>query len=167
MAMRDVNRALAAEVAQLTGANSEPVKAAASVLRREIRRTLSTPGANRYTSLKTRRVRGQASEPGAPPAMQSGRLRRAAKSAVVDGVRRVGFNDFRARLLEFGGAQSAESPRQSKRKGAKPGTMTKGRRAIVIPPRPFMERSLAAAAPQMTDVMVGEMQKRTAKGAKA
>lgn len=158
--MRDVHRALAAELRQATGADSAGVRAAAGVLRREIKRTLSTPGRPRYFEVKTRRPRGGTPSPeGQPPAMQSGRLARSVGSKVVDGARRVGFSNFRARILQFGAVQAAEPPRPSRRKGAKPGTMTRAKRAIVIKPRPFMERSLAAAQPKMEEALAGELQK--------
>lgn len=169
--MRLVNKALIAQVRQMSGADSEGVKAAASALRREIRKTLSTPGADRHASLKSRRVRGTPSAPGAPPAMQSGKLAKSVGSAVVGGVRRVGFSNYRARIQEFGGVVEAAPAHAAGEltgrvfKRSKSGRQTKFRtakdavKARIIPPRPFMARSLAAAEPKMTEVLVGSLAK--------
>lgn len=166
--MRDVNRALVAQVRELSGADSEAVRKAAGALAKQIRISLSTPGADRHTSLKTRRVRGMPSTPGAPPAMQSGRLKKAVRSGVVQGIRRVGFSDFRARLLEFGATVQAAPARKKGdltgrvRADGRKTTYRKDKAAItarVIAPRPFMARSLAAAEPEMADVVVGPLSK--------
>ena len=83
---------------ELSGADSEPVKKSAAVLLKEIRRLLSTPGG------------GKPSTPGSPPRKQSGRLRKSWRTAVVQGVRRVGSSDFRAWMTEFGTDQMAPRP---------------------------------------------------------
>lgn len=121
--VRETRRALDAEVAELSGARSEPVVAAARVLRTEIRRQVA--------------VRGTDESPapaGSPPHRIRGLLWRSIGTAVVDGVRRVGSGYYVARLQEFGSERRA--------------------------PRPFMDRGLAAAAPQMTEVFVSEAQRK-------
>jgi hypothetical protein len=76
--------------ADLTGANSEPVKAGAKVFVRNWRRIVSVRG------------RGEPSPPGSPPHAQLRRLVRSIGTTVVGGVRRVGSSLFTSRLQEFG-----------------------------------------------------------------
>jgi len=83
---------------EISGADSEPVKQAAGVLLKEVRRLLSTPGG------------GKPAPPGSPPHKQTGALRRSWKQAVVQGVRRVGSGNFRAFLAEFGTEHEAPRP---------------------------------------------------------
>src|SRR5688572_5794210 len=83
--------------ADLTGANSDAVKAAASKLRDTWRTVLSTR-------------RNRPSSPGNPPAKRSGALARSIKTAVVDGVRRVGSGLHTSRLLQFGVNANAKAP---------------------------------------------------------
>lgn len=82
----------------ISGADSEPVKQAALVLRKEWRRLLSTPGS------------GKPAAPGSPPARQSGRLMRSIRTAIVNGVRRVGTGDFRAWMTEYGTDKAPPRP---------------------------------------------------------
>jgi HK97 gp10 family phage protein len=117
----------------LSGADSEPVRKAASVLAKNWRRLLSTQGG------------GQPSAPGSPPHAQdegfrfrgsnkrSKPLRRTIGTAVVDGVRRVGSGDFRARLHEFGTAE--------------------------MPPRPHGRVALEQSVGQVTDVLITESER--------
>jgi hypothetical protein len=74
----------------ISGADSEPVVAAAGVLLKEVKRLISTPGG------------GKPAPPGSPPRKQSGQLYRSWKSRVVQGVRRVGSGLFTASLAEYG-----------------------------------------------------------------
>lgn len=155
--MRAANKGLLREVQRLTGANAPATRRAASVLRRSIRQVLSTPGSGQRTSLtatagKYRRVYGDPSSAGTAPHKQSGALSDAVVSTAASGARRVGFFQNRAWLAtihQYGLTVQATAPRQSRRKGARAGQMTKGSRGKVIPPRPFMERSLALAEPKM------------------
>lgn len=109
----------------ISGADSEPVKAAATVLQKEWRRLLSNRGG------------GKPSSPGSPPAKQSGRLQRSIRTAVVQGVRRVGSSDFRSWMTEFGTDQA--------------------------PPRPHARPALENAASKMSEVLVSESQKAVEK----
>ena len=76
--------------AELTGANSEPVRKSAFVLLKNWRKLLDVPG------------HGQPAPPGQPPRRQTRKLRRSLGTAVVDGIRRVGSSLFTARLTEYG-----------------------------------------------------------------
>lgn len=77
---------------EISGADSEPVKAAATVLAKEARRLLNVPGG-----------RDSPSSPGEAPRRRTKKLRKSIGHAVVEGVRRVGSGSFEARLFEFGG----------------------------------------------------------------
>jgi hypothetical protein len=141
--LREVNKDIARMNRTITGADSEPVKAAATVLRNEWRRLLSVQG------------RGEPSSPGSPPhkqgegfnfkrpkgstgpARRSGPLFRSIRHAVVEGVRRVGSGDFRSRLHEFGAADLA--------------------------PRPHARPALENVADKMGEVLVSESQRAVEK----
>lgn len=144
----DIQRALAAGrkdleklVAETSGANSEPVKQAAFTLARRWRKTLSVPRAQLGPDLAN-----------APPRMRTAKLRKSIRTAVVEGVRRVGTNSFVARLFEFGGYLV----RQPKK--GKAGNL------IPQPPRPHASVALEQAKDAMTDVLVSEVQRRVPKG---
>lgn len=109
----------------ISGADSEPVKAAAIVLRGEWRRLLSVPGG------------GKPAAPGSPPHRQKGILRRSVRTAIVQGVRRVGTSNFRAPIHEFGNDKE--------------------------PPRPSARPALENVAEKMGDVIVQESQKAVVK----
>lgn len=154
------NRALVKQVRAATGADSPAVVKSAAVLARKMREVLSVPAPGRRASLKSRRVQGgEPSRAGQPPRMQSERLKRSIKHAVVEGVRRVGTGNFRGRLLEFGVIAAGRKSRPSKRKGAK-GAMTKASRPIVIAPRPWARPALEQARAAMVDVVVSELRKQ-------
>jgi len=87
--LRQVTKDVERMTAEISGANSEPVKRAASVLQRNWRRLLNV------------RAKGP-SAPGTPPHRHAGRLFKSIRQAVVDGVRRVGSGDFRSWMTEFG-----------------------------------------------------------------
>lgn len=125
-------RELEALVKETSGANSEPVRMAAATLVKAWRGVFK-PGSPQT-----------ASPAGSPPEADSKLLRRSIKTAVVEGVRRVGSGDFRSRLFEFGGYRARDGAPQ--------------------PPRPHARVALEQVADQMTDVLVGEMQKRVARG---
>lgn len=134
-ALSQANRELTKIVAETTGANSEPVKQMAFTLARAWRRRLNVSGdpTNR-------------SSPGEAPRSISKRLRKSIKTAVVEGIRRVGTNDFRARLFEFGGYLS--------------------RGGVPQPPRPHAQVSLEEVKDQMVEVMVTNVQTIVTKGAR-
>lgn len=135
--------------AALQAAHPGAVKHAADVLQEAIRHTLSQPGRGRLyksrgvtsrlarkgTKKRTLQLH-QASAPGDPPAVDIGFLR---ASVVLnprsDGTVKVGPAAQYAAALEYG-----------TQKG-------NGR----IAPRPFMQRSLDAAAPAMKDVIVEDL----------
>lgn len=130
--------------AELSGANSEPVKAAARVFVKEARRLASTGGAFgaalRLATKEGVQVNVSAA-PGDPPLRHQGRLVRSITTGVVDGVRRVGSSYFVARLLEFGTDGAERGPTS---------------------PHPFMRPALENVAAQMTEVLVGEAVKKMA-----
>lgn len=147
-------RKLVRLTSDLTGANSDAVKAAASRLRDNWRTVLSTRS-------------NKPSAPGRPPAKRSGALARSIRTAVVDGVRRVGSGLHTSRLLQFGVNAAAKAPttrgvlnpsgrrqRGSKGRGYK----------IVIPARPHGNVALEQSVEAMNDVMVSTLQLRVAKG---
>jgi hypothetical protein len=82
----------------ISGADSEPVKAAATVLLKEVKRLIGTRGG------------GKPSSPGSPPARQSGKYYRSWRQAVVLGARRVGTSDFRSWMQEYGTDKAAPRP---------------------------------------------------------
>lgn len=131
--IRRARRDLDAIVRDTTGADSEPVRQAASVLVRAWRRILGVQG-----SALARSAAGQA------PRQQLLRLRRSVKTAVVDGVRRVGSGDFRARLFEFGGYKDRSGEPQ--------------------PARPHAQPAAESVADQMGEVLVSAAQQRVASG---
>lgn len=126
---------------EISGADSEPVKAAALVLRKEWRRLLNTPGGAVQGPLLPGEFGvslGRApSAPGQPPAKQTGRLQKSIGTRVVQGVRRVGTDDFRSWMTEYGTSQS--------------------------PPRPHARPALENAAQEMTEVLISESQGAVAK----
>lgn len=168
------HRQLIAATRALSGADSDAIKAAARVLQGSIRKQLSTQASGRRTSLKTRKTYGgDPSAPGQSPHLQSGKARRSVKSAVVEGVRRVGTDWFALRLLEKGVVADAKPARMS-RKGHtvhwKDGRreyrqlregkqhMLKAMRRVVIEPRPSFEPGLAAAKDRMQGAFVEAFQ---------
>lgn len=161
------HRQLIAATRFLTGADSDAVKGAASVLVSTIRKKLSTAASGRRTSMKTRRTYGgDPAAPGQAPHLQSGASRRSVKSGVVDGVRRVGTDRFVLRFLEKGVVADAKPARKTKtartRKDGRVSAMYTPRH-LVIEPRPSFEPALAEAMPKMQDVFVSELGRRVAK----
>lgn len=123
--LRRSRQTLTAIVRETSGADSEPVRQSAAVLVKNWRRLLSVRG-----------DRAEPSAPNEPPRQRTRFLRRSIRTAVVDGVRRVGSGDFRARLFEFGGY--------------------KDRSGQPEPPRPHGRVALEQSADQMTEVMATE-----------
>jgi HK97 gp10 family phage protein len=82
----------------ISGADSDAVKAAATVLLKEVKRLIGTKGG------------GKPSAPGQPPARQSGRYFKSWRQAVVQGARRVGTADFRSWMQEYGTDKAAPRP---------------------------------------------------------
>jgi HK97 gp10 family phage protein len=74
----------------ISGADSDAVKAAATVLLKEVKRLINVSGG------------GKPSSPGSPPARQSGKYYRSWRQRVVQGARRVGTGDFRGPMNEYG-----------------------------------------------------------------
>lgn len=163
-----IRKKLEVEVSEVTGANSEPVKQAAFALAREWRKTLSVPAPGLRTRLGSKKTVGDASAPGEPPHLVSGRLRRSIRTAVVDGMRRVGSNLFTARFLEFGYA--GKPPFHYKQRWSRKLGEFKARREYLagpanppIPPRPHLAVSIERAKDRMVDALVSEIQKRLAR----
>lgn len=88
--LREATKEAEKVTAEITGANTEPVKRSAEVLKKRWRAVLSVRGG------------GEPAPPGAPPHAQTRTLVRSIGNRVVDGVRRVGSGLFTARLQEFG-----------------------------------------------------------------
>lgn len=170
--LRGVNRRLERTLADLGGAKSPELIAAARELVKSIKREVS------------RRGRGSPSEPGQPPARQSGRLWKSIKQAAVGTGRRVAVTAFYGPFLEFGldtegdRSQGQATPRSRRDlfTGLARGVTAKARRAFErkqqrraagqgherrLKPRPFMAQALARAEASMTDVVVSEIQRRT------
>lgn len=96
---RDMRRQLDRETARQTGANSRPVRAAAMVLRKHMRRVVGVRGTEKHPS-----------PVGSPPHRILGDLYRSIRTATVAGVRRVGSGYYKARLTEFGSIRTGPRP---------------------------------------------------------
>ncbi len=153
LARKDIERL----VADVSGANSEPVKKAAFRLAGTWRKVLSVP-----------RVAIGPDLAHAPPRLRSGKLRKSISTAVVEGMRRVGSGNFRARLLEFGygGRRTFSVENGVFREGffVRRKRKTLVSRGAPVPPRPHASVALELAKDKMLDVMVSEIQKKTAEG---
>lgn len=113
---------------ELTNADGAGTKAIARVLVREIRKRAPTDDAGdgaRHGG--TKRLR------------KAGHLKRSIRHAKVDGVRRVGTDDFVAPFQEFGIPM---------------------RETGSLPPQPFFRPGLAAAKGSMTTAAAGELKSR-------
>lgn len=185
--MSIVKDKLAAATDALRVAHGKAVQRAALVLQAEIKRTLSTPGKGRlYKSRgvtsklarkgtkKRARQMHQASAPGDPPAVDTGYLRASVVlNPQADGTVHVGPAADYAMALEFGTKRPKVSVRgrrgpsvnrkhlagvlraSSAARSLTQSVARKGRG--VIAPRPFMQRSLDAATPAMTNVIVDDL----------
>ena len=168
-AVLTVNRALIRTLKDLGRVSSPEMIGAAKVLRTEIKRTLGIKG------------KGKPSNPGEPPAKQTGALQKSVKSGAVGAAQRVAVLDFTAPLLEFGVDTRADGFASRSRRDLFTGeSKTLGRESLLafsrklvrrqrgakktrhqkLEARPFMQRSLAAAAPQMVDVTVSTISRR-------
>lgn len=148
--LRKADRELKKILADVGGANTPEMRAAARQLAKSIRKQISKKG--------TRRDRSQ---PGEPPRRQSGKAYKSIGTEVVGGVMRVGTGRFTLRILQDGATHATRGAavdragkRRHKRQALK-------RPSVTIEPRPFMERALAEALPQMEGDFVGELQKKT------
>lgn len=165
------SRAADAFLANIGGARSPEMAAAAKVLRREIRKELGRQGG------------GKPSKPGEPPRKQHGDLQKSVKEGVVGATRRVAVTDFTAPFLQFGVDTKADraNPRSRrnlftghvrevlkaseralarKAERRRSGKSTKVR-DMKLEPRPFMEKPLARSADEMTGTMVRLIRGRT------
>lgn len=143
-ALVQVNRRLERELRSLGGANSPEMREAAKVLKRSIRRVLSTRGG------------GQPSAPGQPPHRQSGRLAGSVRDGAVGPGRRVAVTWYTAPILEAGIDSSL--PLRSGKRRRRPGGLA--RRQLKIAARPFLQRSLDAVRDQMPGVIATHMRDR-------
>lgn len=147
--LRTADRELKKILADIGGANTPEMRAAARELAKSIRKQLNVKG--------TRRDR---SKPGEPPRRQSGKAYKSIGVEVVGGVTRVGTGRFTLRILQDGtthATRGAEVDRAGKRRHK---LKTLKRASVTIEPRPFMEKALADALPKMEGDFVGELQKR-------
>lgn len=107
----------------VTGARNPAVQAAARVLRDKIREQLDQRSP-------------EPSAPGESPRRVTGRLRRSVRDGIVNGVQRVGTDDFRAPILEFGARHDDGK---------------------VLEPRPFMRPGKQAAEKEMGHAIAKEL----------
>lgn len=158
----DIQRALSKSrkdleklVAETSGANSEPVKQASFTLARAWRKLLSVPRAQLGPDLAN-----------APPRQRTAKLRKSIRSAVIDGMRRVGTDSFVARLFEFGYAGKRTFARALGRdsRGRSRTVRTQVAQAVSQPPRPHASVALEQVKDRMTEVMVSETQRRVTQG---
>ena len=139
-------RAMEARMAGITGGGSPTVRLAGLVLVGAIKVELSKPGTGivyggaRSRTTGRKRKSHQASAPGQPPAVDTGRLRNSVGMETVGGVLRVGVADVEAKAvsLEFGNLGEGGH----------------------IEKRPYMRPALAAAKDRMTGVVVKDLQRR-------
>jgi hypothetical protein len=125
--LRVVNKSIERMTREISGADSEPVKKAASLLLRNWRRLLNVQGG------------GKAAAPGQPPRRQSGVLWKSMKQAVVDGVRRVGSGNFRSWMTEFGVGDKPPRPHarpalEMSERGMADGIVVDSQRAVAKAP---------------------------------
>lgn len=165
-AIKAVRQEIDRRLARIGGANSPALKAAARALAKSVRRVLSVKGGARVaSSLKSKRLRaigGTPSAPGEPPRKQTGRLAKSVKEGPVGTGRRVGVLAFTGPLLEAGvhatkGAASARSSIGRLLRSGRRGKSRKARaasRSLAIAARPFMQRAIDLAQPEMVDVLV-------------
>jgi len=167
--VKQVNRQLEAQLATLGAANSPEMKAAARALAKGIRRALGP---------KSKEV----SKPGEPPKGKSGELAKSVKEGQVGTGRRVAVTKFTASLLQFGvnTHQDGQTPRSRRdlfsgavrqvfkqseqaftRRARQRSRNDPRRKAMVLEPRPFMEKGLENAAAEMTEVAVSAIRRRT------
>jgi hypothetical protein len=151
--LRKADREVKKLLADVGGANTPEMRAAARQLAKSIRKQLSKRGS-----------RTDRSKPGEPPRRESGKAVKSIGIEVVGGVVRVGTGRFTLRILQDGAQHAprgAEVDRAGKRRHKR---KTLKRPSVTIAPRPFMEKALADALPQMEGDFVGELQKRSRTG---
>lgn len=139
--------------------NSDEVKAAGNVIARAMRKVLSVKAPHLRGSVKSHRLRGDPSAPGQAPHRITGNAAKSIGQEVVGGVRRVGTNDFRLRLLNDGVTVTEATKRSLGGRKRK----RKGSRTIVIAPRPWAGPALELAAPDIEGVVASTIQSRVAK----
>lgn len=118
---------------ELYNARSPEIAEAAKVLRRSIARTLSVRGNSTHSA------------PGSPPFRQSGQLAKSVAQGVVNEGRRIAIFAFFAEFQELG----INAPLV--RRSAKSRRAVKG--VLSIAPRPFLQRSIDLAMPDMVGVL--------------
>lgn len=178
----------AAVTEALRTAHRKAVLRAGLILQDEIKKTLKQPGRGRlYKSRgvtsklarkgtkKRARQMHQASAPGDPPAVDTGYLRASVVlNPQADGSVKVGPAAEYAAALEYGtvrpkvGIGARRGPSVNRKHLANVLRKASASRSLVssvarkgtgrIAPRPFMQRSLDAATPQMKDVIVSDLQ---------
>jgi len=159
-AVKAVNQDIARRLARLGGANSPVLKGASRALAKTVRRGLPVKGgAGIATSLKSRRLRaigGTPSAPGEPPRRQTGQLAKSIKEGPVGTGRRVGVLRFTGAMLEEGvnATLGGTSARATRGRRGRPRKARAAKRSLTIAPRPFMQRAIDRARPEMVDVMV-------------
>lgn len=164
------------EITQFGGADDPATKRAAGVLARNMRRLLNVKALVTRRTFGGEQQRNEGSQPGEPPRRRSGKLARSVGQEVVGGVRRVGPARFVGRLLEEGVDSTANVTQSGRlvgslRKSRKSGAIGRQRRRkggvanriIRIARRPFMDKALAAALPNMEGEAVSELQSRSRK----
>lgn len=145
------------EMADIGGATTPEMKAAARTLASSIRKVVGVK-AKLYAGPRRpgQKLRGIPSAPGEPPRRVTSKLYKAVGTEIVGGITRVGDGWFTSRLLELG--VDATLPTKSGKIRRRKGGI--GRRRIKIAPRPFMQRALNAAQDKMGDQFAVTLQKR-------
>jgi hypothetical protein len=136
-------------MADVGGANSPEMKAAARALARGIRKELAKHG--------TRKDR---SKPGESPRRQLGKLVKSIGIETVGGVIRVGSGRFTSRILQDGTTHATRGAATDKAGNRRHKRQTLKRSSVTIAPRPFMEKGLARALPTMDGEFIAELEKR-------
>lgn len=180
------NRRLEQQLRTLGNVSSPEMIGAARVLAKSIRKTLGGTGDGAYQGplLPGQQGLGRApSRPGQPPVKQTGALAKSVKRGAVGAAQRVAVIQFYAPFLEFGIdteadakagtvrnrrdlfsgrarevlAASARRQERRQRQRLRGGNRVK---RLVIEPRPFMQRALAAVRGELVDVTVNQIRRR-------
>lgn len=124
-------------VTSWTDAKGPEVIESSKALVKGLRRVLSVRG------------RGRPSAPGRPPHRQTGRLARSVNHGLRGGERVVAITDFKGLFQEEGVETRATLSSGRRRRQGRV-----ARRAVRIPPRPFMQAGFEAARDEMTNTTV-------------
>lgn len=160
--IRRGTRELRKLMADIGGANTPEMKAAGRVLAKEIRKELGKKGAPIQGPLRPgAKQKFAPSGPGEAPRRQTGKLVKSIGTEIVGGVLRVGSRRFTSRILQDGTTGAATGAAVDKQGNRRHKKRTLKRPSVTIAPRPFMEKALERALPQMEGEYVAGLQKKT------